>query len=186
MNELGDKLRELRKRKGLSQEELAEAAKVNLRTIQRIENSECEPREKTLRLICQVLEVDREELIGTVKSQNDPFLFYFHLSALSFLVIPLGNVIVPLVLWLTKRDSVDGLNESGKNLLNFQILWSVLASSSIIFFAYFKVNHLEGGSKFLTFWACLQLLNLIVPVYFAVRSRKGHYRSYPRMIPFLR
>jgi len=43
MNEIGQKIREVRKRKGLSQEELAESAKVNLRTIQRIENNENEP-----------------------------------------------------------------------------------------------------------------------------------------------
>jgi len=37
MNEIGTKIKELRRKKGLSQEELAENSKVNLRTIQRIE-----------------------------------------------------------------------------------------------------------------------------------------------------
>ena len=46
MNEIGKKIRDVRKKKGLSQEELAESAKVNLRTIQRIENNESEPRGK--------------------------------------------------------------------------------------------------------------------------------------------
>lgn len=43
MNLLAKKISEHRKIKGLTQEELAEQAKVNLRTIQRIENSESEP-----------------------------------------------------------------------------------------------------------------------------------------------
>lgn len=34
---------------------MAESAKVNLRTIQRIENNESEPRGKTLNLVCEVL-----------------------------------------------------------------------------------------------------------------------------------
>ncbi len=36
MSEIGQKIKEVRKRKGLSQEDLAEASHINLRTIQRI------------------------------------------------------------------------------------------------------------------------------------------------------
>ncbi|MBZ9786684.1 helix-turn-helix domain-containing protein [Psychroflexus sp. CAK57W] len=56
MNEIG-------KKKRLSQEELAESAKVNLRTIQRIENDESEPRGKTLNLICGVLDINTEGIL---------------------------------------------------------------------------------------------------------------------------
>ena len=62
MNWIAKKIRETRKIKGITQEELAEQAKINLRTIQRIENSENVPRGKTLHLICQALEIDSEEL----------------------------------------------------------------------------------------------------------------------------
>ena len=55
MNKIGEKIKEARKKKGLSQEDLAESAKVNLRTIQRIENNENEPRGKTLNLICPLM-----------------------------------------------------------------------------------------------------------------------------------
>ena len=51
MKGVGSKIREIRKRKGLSQEELAEVAKVNLRTIQRIENNANESSGKTLNLL---------------------------------------------------------------------------------------------------------------------------------------
>ena len=57
MNKIGKKIKEARKKKGLSQEDLAESAKVNLRTIQRIEKNENEPRGKTLNLICSVLDI---------------------------------------------------------------------------------------------------------------------------------
>lgn len=63
MNWIAKKISETRKLKGLSQEELAEQAKINLRTIQRIENSESEPRGKTLNLICNVLDINTSELI---------------------------------------------------------------------------------------------------------------------------
>lgn len=63
MNWIAKKIAETRKLKGLSQEALAEYAKVNVRTIQRIENSESEPRGKTLHLICDALEIDMADLI---------------------------------------------------------------------------------------------------------------------------
>ncbi len=52
MENIGKKIVELRKSKGYTQEELAEKAKVNLRTIQRIENDENKPSGNTLKLIC--------------------------------------------------------------------------------------------------------------------------------------
>ena len=60
MNNIGEKIKIVRKKKGLSQEELADLATINLRTIQRIENNESEPRGKTLHLICGVLDLNAE------------------------------------------------------------------------------------------------------------------------------
>ncbi|MGM0634560.1 MAG: helix-turn-helix domain-containing protein [Bacteroidota bacterium] len=68
MNLIADKIKENRKIKGLTQEELAEKATINLRTIQRIENAESEPRGKTLKLISDVLEIDLNELVLDEKS----------------------------------------------------------------------------------------------------------------------
>ena len=103
MKEIGLKIKELRKKKGWSQEELADEAKVNLRTIQRIENNESEPRGKTLSLICTALDINTEDILDYGKEEDHNYLFFFYLSVLSFLVIPLGNIILPLILWLNKK-----------------------------------------------------------------------------------
>lgn len=71
MDWIAKKISETRKIIGLTQEELAEQAKINLRTIQRIENSESEPRGKTLNLICDVLEIDSTELILNQNSSKE-------------------------------------------------------------------------------------------------------------------
>jgi len=63
MNIIGNKISESRKLKGLTQEELADLSKVNLRTIQRIENNENEPRGNTLNLICNALDLDLKDLL---------------------------------------------------------------------------------------------------------------------------
>ncbi len=71
MNLIAKKIIETRKLLGLTQEELAEQSKINLRTIQRIENSENVPRGKTLNLICGVLQIDIAELTTNEGSETN-------------------------------------------------------------------------------------------------------------------
>ena len=73
MTEIGKRIKEIRLKKGLSQEELAEASKLNVRTSQRIENNETKPREKTLQLIFNALEI---EIIEREKKRIDKYLFW--------------------------------------------------------------------------------------------------------------
>ncbi|WP_297086225.1 helix-turn-helix domain-containing protein [uncultured Draconibacterium sp.] len=54
--ELGKKIAELRKLKGLTQEELVEKCKLNVRTLQRIEAGEVRPRAYTLNVLSEVLD----------------------------------------------------------------------------------------------------------------------------------
>ena len=63
MSHISKKLAALRKQKGLTQEEVAEQSNVNLRTIQRIEQGTNIPREKTLHLICDALQVELKDLV---------------------------------------------------------------------------------------------------------------------------
>ena len=56
-------VKELRKEKGLSQEELAKVSGLSLRTIQRVENGETEPTGETLKRISTALDVTPKELI---------------------------------------------------------------------------------------------------------------------------
>lgn len=44
-----------------------------------------------------------------------------HLSSLAGLIIPLGNVIGPLVVWLIKKDTMPFVDDQGKEALNFNI-----------------------------------------------------------------
>lgn len=54
----GNKLIEIRKAKGLTQEEVAEKCHVTVRTIQRIESGMVQPRAYTIKIICEALEFD--------------------------------------------------------------------------------------------------------------------------------
>jgi transcriptional regulator with XRE-family HTH domain len=183
MTEIGKKIRELRKKKGLSQEELAESAKVNLRTIQRIEKNESEPRGKTLNLICQVLDINAEDILDYGKQTDISYLTIFHLSVITFLAIPVGNIILPLILWMNKKDKIIGLKKIGANLLNFQIVWSILTFLSITAFAFFKIMHYEFYPILLYVFIGLYAINIILPIIFAIKTQKGQKESlYPNLI----
>lgn len=66
---LGKKITELRKQKGLTQEELVERCNVTVRTIQRIESGETTPRIYTIKTILNALGLDYEKVF--VREYNE-------------------------------------------------------------------------------------------------------------------
>lgn len=50
-----------------------------------------------------------------------------HLSALAGFIIPFGNIIGPLVVWLIKKDQSTWVDLQGKESLNFQISITIYA-----------------------------------------------------------
>lgn len=186
MKELGAKLKDARTRKGFSQEELAERSQVNLRTIQRIENNQNEPRGKTLNLLCEVLEINTEDLLDYGKHEDRQFLVFFHLSVLTFLVIPLGNIILPLILWLTKKDKIIGLKNVGVTLLNFQINWSIVSFISIAIYAYMKIMHWQFFEIPLYVFLGLYVVNIALSIYFAIKVKQDKTNSlYPNLLKWI-
>lgn len=118
MSEIAKKIVESRKSKGLSQEELAELSKVNLRTIQRIENNENEPRGKTLILVCDALDLNVEELQSL--QINSKLEFKDLLINGLFLIIL--NIILNSIIGLLMLDSESNTNSKmGGFLLSFFI-----------------------------------------------------------------
>ncbi len=192
MHTTGIKIKAIRQNKGMSQESLAEIAKVSLRTIQRVENNENEPRGKTLYLICEALQVNIKDILNLNKQEDKSALMYMHLSVISFILIPLGNIIIPLIFWLSKKDKILYLNRLGKNILNFQILWTIVTYSSLILFALAKIMHFNVFSvsvfEFVfVVWLFLNGVNVFVPILFSVKTNKAKKTIfYPSLIRFLK
>jgi len=189
MREIGKKIKALRRKKGLSQEELADSAKVNLRTIQRIENNESEPHGKTLNLICDVLDINTEDILDYGKKIDKNYLAIFHLTVLSFLAIPTGNIIIPLIMWMNKKDKIIGLNKIGANLLNYQIIWSILTFISITAFAFLKIMNFGHYSILFYIFIGLYAVNIIMPIIFAIKTSRGRGKTkslYPHLIHLIK
>lgn len=58
-----------------------------------------------------------------------------HISALAGLIIPFGNLLGPLIVWLIKRNELPFVDQQGKEALNFQISMTIygLISAALIF-----------------------------------------------------
>lgn len=173
MEQLGQKIVDIRKRKGLSQEELSGEAGINLRTLQRIEKGESEPRGYTLKSICQALEVDIEELYDYNKESDKSVLMLLHLSVLSFLLMPLGNIIFPLIIWITQKRKVLHVYEQGIDVLNFQITWSLVTYPLMVLYAIMKVMHYPGASFIIASYFGLYILNVFYTIINGIKINKG-------------
>lgn len=66
------KLIEIRRAKGLTQEEVAESCHLNVRTIQRIESGQVQPRAHTIKLISDALDID---FFSKPEIQSRPFFW---------------------------------------------------------------------------------------------------------------
>jgi len=190
-NRVGVKIAEIRKRKGLTQDEVAEQANINLRTVQRIENGETEPRGFTLSSICKVLDISIEDIVDYGKVEDKSFFVYFHLSVLAGCIIPLGDIIIPLILWLTKRDKIVGLNFQAKNLLLFRacfdfiLLLYIVCSMVYIFYSVgTEVVNMKIFIIYGIFIVASLLISMVYPVYVAISiSRSDSLKSYyPRFV----
>lgn len=119
MNSIGKKISDARKLKGFTQEELAELSKVNLRTIQRIENNNNEPRGKTLSLICDVLQIDKADLQGLNQLSENKTMTSYIINGI-FLIL-LNILIVGTIGYLTLPNEANTNSKVGAILLSFFI-----------------------------------------------------------------
>ena len=120
-------------------EELADQAKVNLRTIQRIENAESEPRGKTLSLICDVLEIDVSQLISTEISLNEKNIGTKIVNAVFLLI--LNSILVMSIAYLT-MDSNTTINS---------VFGGFLVSIFLPFFIVFMTKKMSSLERMLKF-----------------------------------
>ncbi|MDV7139127.1 helix-turn-helix domain-containing protein [Maribacter sp. TH_r10] len=120
------RVKDLRRQKGMTQELLAENSGLSLRTIQRIENNETVPRGDSLKRLAIALNTTPDEIIDWKMQEDKSYLIIMSLSSLGFLFFPILGIIIPLVFWISKKDKLKNVNELGKSILNFELTWSIL------------------------------------------------------------
>jgi transcriptional regulator with XRE-family HTH domain len=194
MSQLGQQIFQARKNKGISQEELAENSKINLRTLQRIEKGETYPHGNTLKRISEALNIPLQDLVSYGYVENYGYIKAMHFSSLIFILLPIGNIILPVILWLVRKDQIKDLTFFAKKLINFQITWSIITYLPIALsmFSFSATERLIPAfiknSEALS-WYMPILLYLFNFIYIAIAGiviKKNRLNLFPVSIPFLR
>ena len=93
-----------------------------------------------------------------------------HISALSGFVIPFGNILGPLIVWLVKRDEMAFVEDQGKEALNFNISMTIYGIiSALLMFI------LIGFALLLI----LGVVWLVFVILAAVKANEGTAYRYP-------
>jgi transcriptional regulator with XRE-family HTH domain len=188
MDYIGQKIAALRKQQGYSQEALALLAAVNLRTVQRIETGASNPRGDTLRRISDALKVPTEALYEDQLIDNPASLRWMYLSVLSMCLIPLGNLIFPLIIWSQQRYRIRHLHQHGVHLLNFQfslvIAWALMCYLGM--YLRYMAGAPDAGLIILLSGFALLLLNLLYAVWVALRVVHAPEKRYYAGIAFFK
>lgn len=111
---------------------------------------------------------------GDAEARNKAVLC--HLSALLGYIVPFGNIIGPLVVWLLYRDRHAYVDEQGREALNFQLtllIYMLLASLLVLVLI---------GIAMLGFLVIFQAVMIVVA---AVRCNDGQAWRYPVTIRFV-
>ena len=138
--ETGKLIRELRLKKGMTQEELADKTEVSTRTIQRIENGDVDPRSYTLQMIAKALEVDFSLFVNTKTDKSDNtiqdtennWLAFLHLSGVIPILIP------TLLMWNRKKDKTNEMLNHFRAVISLQLI--ILAISMAGIWIYWHVQ----------------------------------------------
>jgi uncharacterized Tic20 family protein len=184
--DLTKKVKELRTRKGLSQEQLADLSLLSLRTIQRIENGENVPRGDTLKRLAVTLQVSPDEIIDWQVQEDKNVLIMLNISQLGFLAFPLLGVVIPLAIWILKKDKVKDVDEVGKSILNFQISWAIsIFICYILFFSTLFIHSFIGFGG-IGLIVIFYIYAIIVVLFNAIKIRNGKRVQYKPAFHFLK
>ncbi|WP_034043824.1 DUF4870 domain-containing protein [Wocania ichthyoenteri] len=137
---------------------------------------------------------------------------FIHLSTFSRFLIPFGNFIGPIILWVTNKDKSDFIDAHGKQAINFQmsiLLYAIILGTLTIPFFIFKIFsgldfidfngfhdfHINIGkpSPLLYIGGALGafaiiafILELVFIVIASLKARDGEIYNYPLTINFLK
>ena len=67
-----------------------------------------------------------------ISADERQWAMFAHLSALIGFIIPFGNLLGPLIIWLMKKETMPFVDQQGKEALNFQITVTIAMVVSAI------------------------------------------------------
>ncbi len=109
--------------------------------------------------------------------QDNQTIVLMHLSQLVTLALSFGSILIPLYIWMTKKETIKDLDAHGKNILNFQ--FSLLIYSLICIPLVFIGVGIIGLILIL-------IASIVYPIKNAIKASYGVMPTYPYSIVFLK
>lgn len=122
-------------------------------------------------------EMQSQGIMSLQTQEEKQMGMFLHLSQLINVVIPMGGIIAPIVLWQVKKEEMPALDAHGKMVVNW-----IISSFIYIVVSVVLTIVLVG---FLTLLAVL-ILGLVFPIIGAVKANNGELWQYPITIKFLK
>ena len=119
------------------------------------------------------MEVINEKVVRT----DNTLLAITHLTQLLSYATGFGGFITPLIIWLSTRNSVEGMDEHGKAIINLQLslfLYFIISIPAILLLGLGILGLIAAG-----------ILGFVLPIVNAVRASNGESPSYFLTIKFL-
>ena len=107
-----------------------------------------------------------------------------HISALAGFVIPFGNIIGPVIVWVLKKDQSPFVDAHGKEAINFNISYSIyFVALAIIGFI---LSFILIGFLVFMLMPFVAIAVLVFIVLAAIKASKGEFYKYPLTIQFVK
>ncbi|GGH44027.1 tRNA modification GTPase [Mangrovimonas yunxiaonensis] len=109
--------------------------------------------------------------------EDKQLLVITHLSQLLTCITGFGGLIVPLVLWLTQKETVYSMDVQGKRIVNFQlslIIYSLICIPLILLLGVGILGLIVIG-----------LISIVFPIINAIKTNNGEIPKYPLSLNFI-
>ena len=96
-----------------------------------------------------------------------------HLSGLSGYIVPFGGVLVPIIIWIVRRDSLVISSIAKQAVFLNVIVFLLVAATAVLWVTIILIPAV------LLFWCALAIVALALPIIGAVKANQGTYYRYP-------
>jgi len=121
--------------------------------------------------------MELEKQVTITKRKDRQLLVLLHLSQLLDYISGLGGIIVPLIIWLTNRDKVEGLDQQGKLVLNFKL--------SMLLYIFISLPLILVFGLGILLLVIIGFISFIFPIINAVKVSNDETPYYPFTIKFI-
>lgn len=108
-----------------------------------------------------------------IPSEDRALAAMTHLSGLAGYIIPLGGVLVPIIIWMTKKDAPIIAAIARQAILLNVIVFALIVATIVLWITIILIPLV------ILFWCILGIAAVALPIVGAIKANGGIYYRYP-------